>query len=229
MGISFYISGASAANAAHSQSVSRGWGQRTEASFAGWVWYLALDAHTVAGLSLGAPASHSKLLLDGSFAPGAADTTGAEGRPLSPEGGCPDWLLVPALPGSTAQGHPSHLHLFLRLPVGRSSWQGHLGNAALPPGLWQGGSARHQGLEWMLGELAAGTHGGPFHRPLNLQVHRPCDGASYQQRTCSPPNARMLPQSGGPTPLQPLQEFSPRPGQPQPCWEVLKPSIKIHC
>lgn len=36
MVISFYISGASVANAAHSQSVSQGWGQRTEASFAGW-------------------------------------------------------------------------------------------------------------------------------------------------------------------------------------------------
>ena len=60
MGISFYISGASsAANAAHSQSVSRGWGQRTEASFAGWVCYLALDAHTVAGLSLREPQPHT--------------------------------------------------------------------------------------------------------------------------------------------------------------------------
>lgn len=96
-------------------------------------------------------------------------------------------------------------------------------------GPWQGGLARHQGPEWMLGELAAGTHGGPFHRPLDLHMHRPCDRASYQQRTCSPTNARVLPQSGGPTPLQPLQEFSPRPGPPQPCLEVLKPSIKIHC
>lgn len=216
MGISFYISGASAANAAHSQSVSRGWGQRTEASFAGWVWYLALDAHTVAGLSLGAPASHSKLLLDGSFAPGAADTTGAEGRPLSPEGGCPDWLLVPALPGSTAQGHPSHLHLFLRLPVGRSSWQGHLGNAALPPGLWQAGSARHQGLEWMLGELAAGTHGGPFHRPLNLQVHRPVterlissEPVHLPMRVCFPRAEARLPFSPCRSSL--LVQVSPNP------------------
>ena len=60
MGISFYISGASsAANAAHSQSVSRGWGQRTEASFAGWVWYLALDAHMVAEPSLREPQPHT--------------------------------------------------------------------------------------------------------------------------------------------------------------------------
>ncbi|KAM7229761.1 hypothetical protein CapIbe_019877 [Capra ibex] len=61
--------------------------------------------------------------------------------------------------------------------------------------------ACHQGPEWMLGELAASTHGGPLHQPHERHMHRPCDGASHPQHTCSPANVRVLPQSRDPTPL----------------------------
>ncbi|XP_060259541.1 uncharacterized protein LOC114109613 [Ovis aries] len=69
--------------------------------------------------------------------------------------------------------------------------------------------ACHQGPEWMLGELAASTHGGPLHWPLECHMYRPCDGASHQQRTCSPANVRVLPQSGDPTPLVQRGESEP--------------------
>ena len=67
MGISFYISRASEANAARSQSVSRGWGREQKplllaGAEAGLVPGLRCS-HSSRALSLGAPASHSKLLL----------------------------------------------------------------------------------------------------------------------------------------------------------------------
>ena len=47
-----------------------------------------------------------------------------------------------------AQVHASHLPLLLLLPVGRSSQQDNLGNAALPLWPWQDGLAGHQAPEW---------------------------------------------------------------------------------